>query len=281
MRRRRSDSYRSTMSQQVDYRDLRRTEAENYARDFVPLIPAPLAGDLIEVAAPEPGEYVVDIACGTGVVTRLAAERVGTTGKVVGVDLNPGMLEVARTTAAPSGAVIEWREGSAEALPLADESYDLVLCQLGLMFFPDRPAAAREMRRVLSPGGRVAINAPGTMPRFFEIMVDALGRHINPDLSGFLRSVFSLSETQLRQLLEVAHFQDVTVKTMTETLRLPPPAEFLWQYLQVTPIAGLVMSAGADRRQQLENEVVARWQDFIDRGGMVVEQPIVVATAEN
>ncbi|KUH99838.1 hypothetical protein AU190_10090 [Mycolicibacterium acapulense] len=268
------------MSQQVDYRDLRRTEAENYATNFVPLIPAPLAADLIEEAAPESGEYVVDIACGTGVVTRLAAERVGHTGKVVGVDLSSEMLEVASATSAPSGAVIEWREGSAEALPIVDESYDLALCQLGLMFFPNRAAAVSEMWRVLSPGGRVAINVPGgAMPQMFEIMVDALGRHINPDLPGFLQAVFSVSENELHQLLEGAHFQDVTVKTMTKTLRLPLPAEFLWQYLQVTPIAGVVLGADDGRRQELEDDVVAQWQDFVDHGDLVVDLPVAIATA--
>ncbi|KUH82189.1 MULTISPECIES: class I SAM-dependent methyltransferase [unclassified Mycobacterium] len=267
------------MTQQVDYRDLRRTEAENYAANFVPLIPAPLAEDLIEAAAPESGEYVVDIACGTGVVTRLAAERVGPTGKVVGVDLTPEMLEVARASAAPSGAVIEWRQGSAEALPLADESYDLASCQLGLMFFPDRAAAVSEMWRVLSPGGRVAVNVPGAMPGLFEIMADALGRHINPDLPGFLRAVFSVSETELRQLLDGAHFQDVTVKTVTKTLRLPPPAEFLWQYLEVTPIAGLVLGADDRHRRRLEDDVVTRWQDFVHDDELVLELSVAIATA--
>lgn len=267
------------MTKHFDYHDLRRTEAENYARDFVPLIPTPLAADLIQAAAPVSGEFVVDIACGTGVVTRLAAERVGTDGKVVGVDLIPEMLAVAAATPVTSGAAIEWQEADAGALPLPDDSYDLALCQLGLMFFPDRPAAVREIRRVLSPGGRVAINAPGAMPRLFEIMVDALGRHINPDLPGFLRTVFSLSETELRALLDGAHFQDVTVKTTMKTLRLPPPAEFLWQYLQVTPIAGLVLGADDGRRKNFEDEVVAQWQDFVDGGVLVTDLPIVTATA--
>jgi ubiquinone/menaquinone biosynthesis C-methylase UbiE len=267
------------MTQQTVYRDLQRTAAENYARDFVPLIPAPLAADLIETAAPEPGEYVVDLACGTGVVTRLAAERVGADGKVVGVDLTPGMLEVARATPVTAGAKIEWREADAAALPLSDESYDLVLCQLGLMFFPDRSAAVQEMRRVLSPGGRVAINAPGTMPRLFDIMAEAVGRHINPELSGFLRAIFSLGESELRRLLDDARFHYVTTKSVVKTLRLPPPAEFLWKYLQATPIAGLVMGADDDRRQALEDEVVARWQDFVDDGGLAIEVPVVTATA--
>ncbi|MCV7223813.1 methyltransferase domain-containing protein [Mycolicibacterium elephantis] len=268
------------MSQHVGYRDLRRTEAENYARDFVPVIPAPLAADLIELAAPEPGEFVVDVACGTGVVARLAAERVGATGKVVGIDLVPEMLAVAEKVSASVDTPMEWREAPADALPLPDESYDLVLCQLGLMFFPDRSAAVREMRRVLSPGGRVAINVPGTMPRLFKVMADALGHHINPDLPGFLRGVFSLGRDELRRLLRDADFQHVAVNTAAKTLRLPPPAQFLWQYLQVTPIAGLVMAAEPERRMALEDDVVAGWQEFLDGDSLVVELPIITATAQ-
>lgn len=268
------------MSHHVGYRDLRRTEAENYARDFVPVIPAPLAADLIEVAVPKPGEFAVDVACGTGVLTRLAAERVGAAGKVVGIDLVPEMLAVAGETPVASGASIKWLEADAEALPLPDDSYDLVLCQLGLMFFPDRSAAVREMRRVLSPGGRVAINVPGTIPPLFDIMADALGRHINPDLlPGFLRAIFSVSENDLLTLLQGNDFHDVTVDIVTKTLRLPPPAQFLWQYLEVTPLAGVVLAADVDRRQALEDDVVARWQEFADVDGLLVDLPVVTATA--
>ncbi len=145
-----------TTSQQVDHTIFGGTAAENYERYFVPVIPAPLAANLIETAVPRPGEHVLDVACGTGVLTRLAAQRVSTAGRVVGVDLTRGMLDVARSIPAPPGASIEWREGNAEGLPLPDESFDLVLCHLGLMFVTDRSAAVREMRRVLSCGGRAA-----------------------------------------------------------------------------------------------------------------------------
>src|SRR5215207_11707155 len=113
---------------------------ENYERYFVPVIGAPLATDLVDVAALRPGERVLDVACGTGVVARLAAERVEATGTVAGIDLNPGMLAVARSVT-PPGMVIEWHQSSAEAMPLPDEAFDVVLCQLGLQFVPDKLAA--------------------------------------------------------------------------------------------------------------------------------------------
>ena len=124
---------------------------EMYERYFVPTIFAPLASLLIELAAIQPSERVLDVACGTGVVARLAAQYVGPTGQVVGLDLNPEMLAVACTIPLPPGASIRWQEGSAVALPCAEAAFEVVCCQQGLQFFPDRGAALREMHRVLVP----------------------------------------------------------------------------------------------------------------------------------
>ena len=128
--------------------------ADVYERALVPAIFAPWAPLVVALAEPKPGERVLDVACGTGVVARFASQRVGRTGGVVGLDLNPGMLAVAAASAAgpaATGAPIVWREGSAVAMPLADGSFDVVCCQLGLQFFPDRSAALAEMHRVLVP----------------------------------------------------------------------------------------------------------------------------------
>jgi ubiquinone/menaquinone biosynthesis C-methylase UbiE len=100
----------------------------------------------VEFAHPKRGERVIDIACGTGIVARVAAARVGPSGSVAGVDLNPGMLDVARSVATTSepGASIQSRVSSADKLPFPDNSFDIVYCQLGLQFFADRPGALRE-----------------------------------------------------------------------------------------------------------------------------------------
>ena len=129
---------------------------ELYERYLVPAITSVWAADLIGRARPNPGEAALDIACGTGAVTRLAAERM-VSGRVVGLDFNPGMLAVARSVP-NSGVAIEWFEGSALSLPFDDSSFDVVFCQLGLQFFPDRPLALREMKRVLVPSGRIALS---------------------------------------------------------------------------------------------------------------------------
>jgi ubiquinone/menaquinone biosynthesis C-methylase UbiE len=252
---------------------------ENYERYFVPAIGAPLAHDLVEIAALRPGERVLDVACGTGVVARLAAQRVGTGGSVAGLDVNPGMLAVARS-ASPPGMSIEWHEGRAEAMPLPDAAFDVVLCQMGLQFVPDRPAALREMRRVLAPGGRLILTVPGPTPQLFVILGEALARHIGAEAAGFVNHVFSLHDTaNLQNLMDGAGFRDVSVRADIKSLHLPAPTEFLWQYVHSTPLGGAVAQVDDERRSALERDVVAQWQEFVEDRALVLQVRMVVATA--
>jgi ubiquinone/menaquinone biosynthesis C-methylase UbiE len=254
---------------------------ENYERYFVPAIGAPLANDLMGIAALRPGERVLDVACGTGVVARLAAHSVGTAGTVTGLDLNPGMLAVARATT-PPGMPIAWHEASAEAMPLPDASFDAVLCQMGLQFVPDKSAALSEMRRVLVPGGRLILSLPGPTPQLFAALGEALTRHIGAEAVGFVNQVFSLHDiAEVQKLIQGVGFQDVSVQADTKSLRLPPPEEFLWQYVHSTPLAGPVAQATDEHRGSLERDVVAQWQEFVKDRALVLQARVVVATARN
>ena len=179
-----------------------------YQRYLVPAITSLWAVDLLHRALPSAGERVLDLACGTGVVARIAAERMGS-GQVVGVDINAGMLAIARSLPAPARPVIEWLEGSALALPLPSASFDLILCQLGLQFFPNRPTAVDEMWRVLVPYGRVAIsvyspieNTPAT-----HALANALDLHVGPGASRTKRCEHDMSNPdELRELVGAAGF---------------------------------------------------------------------------
>ena len=255
------------------------TPPQNYERYFVPAIGAPLATDLVGLAALRPGERVLDVACGTGIVARLAARQVGDAGRVAGLDVNPGMLAVARAVT-PSDLRIEWHEASAEAMPLPDAAFDVVLCQMGLQFVQDRDAAVREMRRVLVRGGRLLLNVPGPMPRAFTILAEALARHAGPEAAGFVGHVFSLhDEAEIRDLVGGAGFHGVAVQSDTLSLHLPPPEEFLWQYVHGTPLAGVVAPLDDERRDALQRDVVAGWREFVQDGALALEVRGVVATA--
>ena len=256
------------------------TGPENYERYFVPAIAAPLADDLVETAALQPGERVLDLACGTGIVARLAAGRVGPSGTVIGLDINPGMLAVARA-AAPPGTVIGWHQAPAHASALPDGTADVVLCQLGLQFFPDRAAALREMRRVLAPGGRIVLNVPGPAPEPFLILAGALARHIRPELAPFVQQVFSLHDTrELQELLAQTGFARATAEPASVALALPPPAEFLWQYVHSTPLASAAAEAGEAARAALERDVVTRWEPFTHGDRLMLELRVVTAAAK-
>lgn len=255
------------------------TAPENYERYFVPVIGRPFAEDLVANAALQPGERVLDVACGTGVVARLAAERVGESGTVAALDLNPAMLAVARATAGASGARIRWYETSAESMPLPDEGFDAVLCQVALQFMNDKPAALREMRRMLAPGGRVLVSTPTPTP-FFEVMEQAIARHIGAEPAGFVRMVFSLDDpNELERLMREAGFHDVAARTDTKVLRLPAAKDFLWQYIHCTPMTALLSQVDPSRLAALENEVVRGWQPWSKDGAMESEQGVIIATA--
>jgi ubiquinone/menaquinone biosynthesis C-methylase UbiE len=251
----------------------------NYEQQFVPAVAAPLAVDLIDIASLRLGERVLDVACGTGIVARLAAEHVGATGAVAGVDINPAMLEVARSVMFPSAA-IEWHEASAQALPFTNEAFDVVLCQMGLQFFPDKLAALRQMRRVLASEGRLLVNVPGPTPPIFRILAEELERHVNADAAGFVRQVFSLHKTaEMQVLVSGAGFTDISIRASEKKLRLAAPAEFLWQYVQSTPLGGILATLDQERRVALTRDVVARWEPFVEDDVLTLQLGVVVATA--
>jgi SAM-dependent methyltransferase len=213
------------------------TAPELYERYLVPAVTAPWAADLVAAAAPRPGERVLDVACGTGIAARLAAARVGG-GRVAGVDPNAGMLAVARSLPAGAGAPVEWHEASALDLPFPAAAFDLVLCQFGLMFFPDRSAALREMRRVLGPGGRLALNVYGPL--------------------GHNPAAQALADAgELHGLVAGAGFRDATVRTATLRVRFPTPREWVRIQLAATSQAGLAGGMERGRRAALVDALAA------------------------
>lgn len=266
------------MSTQHFDRSFGASAPQNYERFFVPVIGGPLAAVLLAAADLSAGERVLDAGCGTGVVARLAAEKVGN-GSVAGLDINPGMLAVARS-AAPAAAAIEWHEASAESMPFPPAAFDVVLSQLSLQFMQDRPAAVGEMHRVLDDGGRLALSVAGPTAPLFAALASAVGRHIAPRAEGFVQQVFSLHEVKdIERLLDDAGFRAVHVAAHEETLSLPAPRDFLWQYAYSTPLASALAEAGDDALSALEDEVTAAWSEFEHGAGMRYDQRIVTATA--
>jgi len=227
---------------------------------------------VVELAHPSPGERVVDVACGTGIVARIAAARVGPSGSVAAVDLNPGMLNVARSVATNgASASIQWHEASADKLPFPNSSFDIAYCQLGLQFFADRPAALREMHRVLVPEGRLALmvwRGIGESPGF-QALAEILEENIGPAAATIMRAPFGLSDaSELNHLVEAAGFRDVKVDQRVGTIHFPSIERFVSSYIAGSPLAGHVSQANDAAREKLRADSAQALEKYINNHGL-------------
>lgn len=208
-----------------------RNPAELYEQFYGPAMFQPLAEVLVTFAKPKPGESLLDLACGTGLVARRVTSLVGAGGKVVAVDINPAMLEVGRRQPTPAGTSIEWLEGDALTIDLSSYEFDLVLCQQGLQFFADRLAALKRIRNLISPGGRVALATWQEIEKHELLNEFAVveSRHLATLGVKYddLIAPFSLSEAEhIHALLSEAGFSNIGITSTTIETRFPSPATF-------------------------------------------------------
>ena len=256
---------------------------ENYERYLVPSIFGPWAKDLVEIAQLQPRERVLDIACGTGIVARTTALMLGSSGSIIGLDVSPPMLAAACSAAAAEGLSIEWQEGSAVKLPLIDATCDVVLCQQGLQFFPDRPAALREMHRVLRSGGRLVLSVWTSIDRSpgFAMLAEALTHRISPEAGALMTSgPFSLSRAEeLRMLVANANFTDVDISTATKMLHYSSPQEFVLRYVAGSALGVFFATAHESVRSALLDDISLALSNYVDDKGLAfpIESNVLVA----
>jgi len=253
--------------------------AEIYEQHMVPAIFARWAPDLIEAAGVRPGGRVLDVACGTGAVTRVLSQRVGPQGTVVALDINPGMLAVARSVA--PGPNIEWREGSAISMPLPDGTFDNVLCQQGLQFFPDKPAALSEMRRVLKSGGRLAVacwRSIEHMPGYLALE-QALARRIGPEKAAL--PPFALGDAAtLRSLVTGAGFREVRLRIDAKMIRFDSAEHMVRAVVGGAPtMLGALAEQGEGVLDAIVAEVAEATRAYVDDEGWAIPGISHVVTA--
>jgi len=239
--------------------------AEIYDSFFVPALFQEWAGRVADAARLGPGDRVLDVACGTGVVTLEAARRVAPTGAVIGLDVNEGMLAVARRKAPR----LEWRHGRAEALPFETGVFDAVTSQFALMFFEDRPKALGEMRRVLKPGGRLAVAVWDAAERTpgYAAVIALLERLFGRQVADALRAPFVLGDpAAVRGLFTGAGLRQVEIRTLEGTARFPSIQA--WMY---TDIRGWTLANVLDDAQfaRLLEEAETALRPFVRGDGSV------------
>ena len=238
------------------------TFTEIYERVLVGPLFRPFAERLIERVAPKRGDSVIDVACGTGIVARVARQRLGADARIVGVDVAPAMLAVARTV----DTTIDWREGNAVALPVsAAERFTVLTCHQGLQFMPDKPAALREMRKVLEPGGRVAIATWSSLEDLpGAAALNAVAeRHVGPIVDS--RHSFGDADA-LEALLVEAGFRDVTVETFAHDVQFGDGG--LFARLNAMAVIGMTDRGKAmneAERGELAGRIAAESQEVIGR----------------
>lgn len=210
----------------TDTGQVNRSAADIYNDFFVPALFQEWASPVADAASIGPGQRALDVACGTGVLTREVARRFGPDGGAIGLDRNDGMLAVA----ARSAPAIEWRMGLAEALPFDDDSFDAVVSQFGLMFFEDRHKAIGEIWRVLKPGGHLAVAVWDSLERTpgYAAMTALLQRLFGNDVANALRAPFVLGDpAALVDLFANAGIPDAGITTRTGTARFSSLADWV------------------------------------------------------
>lgn len=248
-----------------------RPPAEVYEEEFVPALFRPFAGSVLDAAAVARGQRVLDVACGTGIVARLAAPLVGPQGRVVGIDLNARMLAVAAESQPECGAVVEWREADAQALPFPPASFDTVLCQQGLQFFPNRIGALHEMHRVLVPGGRLALNVWGAQNPYLRALSQSLSLHVSADAGERSLAPLGLNDASaLRSLVQGCGFCEVALSVATIFRRMLDLRETLPFEIAGTPFASEVCAAGNAVRAAMVADLSAALQAYRDGEGYAV-----------
>lgn len=244
------------MNKQIPEEQVRAAQA--YEDLHVPALFRQWTVPMANAIALGPGSRILDVACGTGILARHIAERLKLNGFVAGVDPSPGMLAVAQRL----GPSIEWRLGTAEAIPYPEDNFDAVVSQFGLMFFSDRLQALREFLRVLKPGGEVAIAVWDKLENSeaYPIEVELLKRLAGTQAADALRAPFVLGDTaELNDLLETAGIEAVRITTHHGTARFPSVKAMVEADLR-----GWLPVMGVDLPEQLIQQILTESERELD-----------------
>lgn len=223
---------------------------ELYERFLVDPLFRPFAQALLDRIAPAPTDRLLDVACGTGIVLRLAQHTIADRGRLVGVDASPAMLAIARSVA----PTIDWRQGDAAGLPVnQDEAFDAVTCHQGFQFFADKPAALREMRRVLAAGGRVALAT--WQPIDDAPLFRDLQRVAEQYLGSYVDQRHSFGDPEaVKCVLMDGGFHHVGVEMVTRTVRMGCSGAEVFNRLNARAVVGM-SQAGRDMTDQERAQV--------------------------
>jgi ubiquinone/menaquinone biosynthesis C-methylase UbiE len=251
--------------------------ARTYREVHLPHMFTPWARILLEVVPTRSGDAVLDVATGPGTVAREAALAAGPYGRVIGVDISPAMLKVARDwPPSEAAAPIEYIQASGASIPLPDAAFTIAYCQQGLQHMTDPLAALREMRRLLTDAGRIGIAVWQRSP--FGVFREVVGRFTDSN-DGIQPSSFGRDSAELVQALREAGFLDVAVQTREFTAVLEGGIAQALQVATATSASAGMRDVPAERQQRIREALTQELQAYVHNGAVWLPSEAHIASA--
>ena len=257
--------------------------AKRYQEIPVPTILGPVAHALVDKVKLNSGTMVLDVGCGTGAASRYAAEFVGLNGRVAGVDINAGMIEVAKSLSESPGTPIDWYENSAFELPFEENTFDVALSAQTIQFLDNRVAALKEIQRVLRPEGQLAISVWCEVEHnpYFDALMKAVANHLGAETASGLGAAFTLSKpSEIEGLLVEAGLQKIEVEMCELNLKMPEIRKFATRHISATPMSASFSASSESIQKDIVDEVADHLAAYQTETGATVPFRIQVAKAQ-
>ncbi|MBU1342718.1 MAG: methyltransferase domain-containing protein [Proteobacteria bacterium] len=255
---------------------------EAYEKYIVPAFSGAWAQDIVQRAALRKGDRVLDVGCGTGIVSRYAFKSLGKSIHITGVDINKTVIEKAREICLQNVIPIEWKQANSEALPFSDAKFNVVLCQQGLQYFSDQPCALTEINRVLVPQGRIIFSVWRSLEYFpfYSALHSALEKYVSEKAALMLSSAFALGDpVQLRGLFESAGFKYIDICLIIKQMRYSPLEEFLVGGFIASPFADDILALDKSKSEKMFQEIRNSVSNYMDDHGLAAPMECYVVSA--
>ena len=271
------------MTEKPQFRFSSATVVAAYDKFLVPRLFIPWGKKLLEKMALQPGERLLDIACGPGTLSRLASEGLGASGYILAADISPAMIAIAKEKTNSPGATIEYVESPAAPLNAPSGAFDVVVCQQGLQFFPEQAEAMQEMKRALKPGGRIGIAVWTGMDQnpLFHIYLTALNAIEAPDeIVKMVPAPFSFGPaSKLTELFQQAGFSDLTISTESLPLTFEGGIEQVIESVAATPFSPLIYELPAIQKDAFFSHLRESLKKYVVGDAVVTPMVSYIALA--
>ncbi|MCP4020411.1 MAG: methyltransferase domain-containing protein [Desulfobacteraceae bacterium] len=261
---------------------LRGDGTQAYEKYIVPAFSGSWAQDIVNRANLRNGNRILDLGCGTGIVSRYAYKSLGKSCRITGVDINEAVIKKAGEICPPSTFPIEWKQGAAEALPLSDAMFDVVLCQQGLQYFPDKLLALKEINRVLASKGRLVFSVWRSLQYFpfYLVLHRAIEQYVNAESASMLEFAFGMGDSKkLRILFESAGFKNIDIRLVIKQMRYSPVDDFLIGGFCASPFADDILALKESKREKMFQTIKNSLSDYIDDHGLAAPMECYVISA--